>query len=96
MTKETIKRIIKSNKLILKKYSVRSISLFGSYVRDEQKEDSDIDFLVDFEEPTYDNLINLVFSLEKVFKKKIEVIPEGALSPYIEPYIRKELEKIET
>jgi len=96
MTKEEIKKIIRANKKILEKYKVRSIALFGSHVRNEQCEESDIDFLVDFVEPSYNNLIHLVFSLEELFKKKVEVIPEGGLSPYIEPYIRKELEEIET
>ena len=96
MTKEDIKRAIRENKHILKKYKIKSISLFGSYVRNEQKEGSDIDFWVDFEEPTYDNLINLVFFLEELLKHKVEVVSEGGVSPYIEPYIRKELEKIET
>lgn len=96
MTKEEIKRIIRENKEILKKYKVKSVALFGSYVRNEQKRDSDIDFLVDFEEPTYDNLLNLVFSLEELFSKNVEVIPEGSLSPYIEPYVKEEVEEIET
>jgi len=96
MTKDDIKRIIREHKEILKKYRVKSIALFGSYVRNEQREDSDIDLLVDFEEPTYDNFINLVFSLEELFKKEVNLIPEGSLSPYIEPYVKEEVEEIET
>lgn len=96
MTKEEVKRILSENRAILNKYRVRSIALFGSYVRNEQREDSDIDFLVDFEEPTYDNLLNLVFALEKLFARNVEVIPEGGLSPYIEPFVKEEAEKIET
>lgn len=96
MTKEEIKSIILKNKEILKKYKVKSIVLFGSYVRNEQKEDSDIDLLVEFEEPTYNNFISLVFSLEELLKKEVNLIPEGSLSPYIEPYVEKEVEKIET
>ena len=96
MTKEEVKRILSENRAILSKYRVKSIALFGSYVRNEQKEDSDIDFLVDFEEPTYDNLLNLVLALKKLFERNVEVIPEGGLSPYIEPYVKEEAEKIET
>jgi len=48
MTKEEIIDIILKNKKILKKYKVKSISLFGSYVRNEQKEDSDVELLVEF------------------------------------------------
>ena len=63
MTKEEILDIILKNKKILKKYKVKYITLFGSYVRNEQKEDSDVDLLVEFKEPAYHNFINLVFSL---------------------------------
>ena len=48
MTKEDIKKVLIANREILKKYKVKSIALFGSYARNEQKEESDIDFLEDF------------------------------------------------
>ena len=95
MTKEEIKKIIRENKEILQKYKVKSISIFGSYVRNEQKEDSDIDLLVEFEEDTYRNFINLIFSLENLFKKEVTVVSKEDLSPYIQPYVLKEAEKIE-
>ncbi len=95
MTKEDIKRIIKENKEILDKYKVKSISLFGSYVRNEQKEDSDVDFLVEFEESTYDNFIKLVFILEDLLKKEVTVVTPNGISPYILPYVIKEAEIIE-
>lgn len=95
MTKEDIKRILKEHRDILAKYQVKSIALFGSYVRNEQKEDSDIDFLVEFKEDTYDNFINLIFSMEDLFHKEVTVVSEEGLSPYIKPYVLKEAEKIE-
>ena len=95
MTKEKIKEIIKEHKEILKKYRVKSVALFGSYVRNEQKEDSDIDLLVEFEEDTYHNFINLIFSLEKLLRKEITVVTKEDLSPYIQPYVLKEIERIE-
>jgi len=95
MTKEKIKEIIREHKEILKKYKVKSVALFGSYVRNEQKEDSDIDLLVEFEEDTYHNFINLIFSLEELLKKEITVVSKEDLSPYIQPYVLKEIERIE-
>jgi len=95
MTKEDIKRIIREHKDILEKYKVKSIALFGSYVRNEQKEDSDIDLLVEFEKPTYNNFINLVFTLEDLFKKEVTIVTPKGMSPYILPYILKEAEEIE-
>jgi len=94
MTKEDIKKIIKKHKEIINKYRVKSIALFGSYVRNEQKENSDIDLLVEFKEKTYDNFINLIFSLEELFKKEVTVVTPEGISPYIRPYVLKEAEKI--
>ena len=72
MTKEDIKKILSENKEILKRYKVKSIALFGSYARNEQSEDSDIDFLVEFEQDTYNNFVNLIFALENLFKKRLQ------------------------
>ena len=95
MTKDEIKSIILKNKEILKKYKVKSIALFGSYVRNKQREDSDVDLLVEFEEDTYNNFINLIFTLESLLKKEVTVVSTEDLSPYIRPYILREVEKIE-
>jgi len=95
MTKEEIKRILLANREILKKYKVKSIMLFGSYARNEERENSDIDFLVEFEKDTYDNFIHLIFSLEELFKRKVQVVTKEDLSPYIRPYVLKEVERIE-
>jgi len=96
MTKDEVRKILSGNRELLKKYTVKSIALFGSYARNEQKQDSDIDLLVELEEPTYDNFIHLVFTLEELLKKEVNLVPKGSLSPYIEPYVEKEAEQIET
>jgi predicted nucleotidyltransferase len=86
-----IMSLLKKHQDILKKYKVKRIGLFGSYVRREQKRRSDIDFLVEFKEPTFDNFMDLVLDLEGLFGKKVELITNGSLSPYIEPYVEKEV-----
>jgi len=95
INKKKIRDTILSHTELLRRYQVRSIALFGSYVRDEQRKDSDIDFLVEFEENTYSNFINLVYSLEELFDKKVTVVSADDLSPYIKPYVLQELEPIE-
>ena len=47
LTKQDIFKTIIDNKETIKSFGVTEIGLFGSYVRNEQTEDSDIDFLVD-------------------------------------------------
>jgi predicted nucleotidyltransferase len=93
--KEIISQL-KKHKDLLKKYKVKRIGLFGSYVRGEQKRGSDIDFLVELEEPNFDNFMDLVFSLEALFRKKVELITNGNLSPYIQPFVEKEVRWHET
>lgn len=88
--------VLRDNNEILKKYKVRRICLFGSYARGEQGKHSDIDFLVEFEEPTFDNFMDLVFSLEELFSRRVELITNGNLSPYIQPYVEKEIKWYET
>ncbi|MDI6731892.1 MAG: nucleotidyltransferase family protein [Candidatus Margulisbacteria bacterium] len=95
MDKKKIKDLIHQHREILSKNKVGSVYLFGSYVRNEQREDSDIDLLVEFKENSYKNFINLIFSLESLFNKEVTVVTPNSISPYIKPYVMKEAEKIE-
>jgi len=95
MNKNDIKNKIIKNRKLLTQAQVRSIALFGSYARNEQRADSDIDFLVEFKKNSYDNFIGLVFSLEDLFKKEVNVVTPAGLSPYLRPFVLKEAEKIE-
>jgi predicted nucleotidyltransferase len=95
MTKEEISKVLFLNREILKKYRVKSISLFGSYVRNEQKEESDIDFLVDFQEgATLFDFVELQDSLSELLAKKVSIVSKRGLSKYIGPYILKEAEPV--
>ena len=94
MTKDDIKKIVRDNKSILDKYKVTYIALFGSYVRNEQRQDSDIDFLVEFKEPTYRNYIGFRSEMEKLLGENIDLVCRDALKPRIKPYILPEAEEI--
>jgi predicted nucleotidyltransferase len=91
LSSKEIFAILKSNRELLKKYKVKRIGLFGSYVRDEASKKSDIDMLVDLEEKTFDNFIELAFALEKIFNKKVDLLTEKGISPYILTYIKNEV-----
>ncbi|MEW6194814.1 MAG: nucleotidyltransferase family protein [Bacteroidota bacterium] len=83
--------ILNRNKNLLKRYRVKKIGLFGSFSRDESNNESDIDLLVDFEEKSLDNFIDLVFELEKIFGRKVELLTKEGISPYILPYVQNEV-----
>ncbi len=93
LTKEDILDQIRKNEEILKRYGVRKISIFGSYSRDEQREDSDIDIIVEFEEgkKSFDNFISLSFFFEDLFKKRVDLLTPESISPYIRPYVNEEI-----
>ena len=96
LTSSRIIKELKKHHSVLEKYGVKKIGLFGSYIRGEQKKDSDIDFLVEFILPDFDNFMDLVFYLENLFGRKVELITNGNLSPYIQPYVEKEVRWYET
>lgn len=91
LSSKEIFEILQRNHYLLKKYRVKKIGLFGSYIRNEASKRSDIDLLVDFEEKTFDNFIELAFELEKIFDRKIDLLTEKGISPYILPYIKNEV-----
>mgnify|MGYP001393671173 CR=1 FL=1 len=92
--RDFILNTIKANKAQINKFGVNNIGLFGSYARNEQREDSDIDILVEFdpEKENFDNFMAICDILEGLFKnKKIEIVTRNGLSPYIGPRILKEV-----
>jgi uncharacterized protein len=69
---------LRRNNELFQKHAVRRIALFGSYATGRQNRKSDLDFLVDFERPTYDNLLGLSKDLERLFGRKIDILkPQG-------------------
>jgi predicted nucleotidyltransferase len=94
LSKEKIFEILKLHKQQIEKFGVKKIGLFGSYVRGENTKDSDLDFLVEFEEgaKTFDNFIELAFLLEDLFEKKVDLLTPESMSPYLKPYILKEVQ----
>ena len=91
LNRRRILALLQRNEDALKQYSVKRIGLFGSYARNEQTRRSDIDFLVEFREPTFDNFMDLAFYLEKLLGKRVELITEGGMSHRIRPFVDKEV-----
>jgi hypothetical protein len=94
LTKEEILRKIEENEEEIKRYGVKRVGLFGSYIRNEQKEKSDVDILVEFEEgkKTFDNYMNLAFFLEDLFNCKVDLVIAESIKPLLKPYILSEVE----
>ena len=95
-TKDAIVKRILEVRERLALLGVRSIGLFGSFVRGEQTSLSDVDMLVEFipEKHTFDNFMEVAFLLEELLGRKVEVVTLEALSPYIGPHILREVERV--
>ena len=91
-SKEEILTILKKLKNELKSnYKIKNIGLFGSYVNNKQKEASDIDILVEFEENAdLFHYIGLSLFLEEYFNKKVDVISKFALKEELREHILQE------
>ncbi len=87
------KKILLANKAALKKkFLVSRIGIFGSYVRNEQSKNSDLDILVDFNEPiSLFHFIRLKNELSKLLKVKVDLVMKDSLKPNIGKYILKEV-----
>jgi len=93
---QIIKKIV-DNKNEIKKFGVKKIGLFGSYLRNEQKESSDIDFLVEFKKgkKTFDNYMGLKLFLENLFNCKIDLVMKESIKEEIKPYILRSVKYAE-
>ncbi len=89
LNSDEILKKIEESKNKIKKFGVRRIGLFGSYIRSEQKKESDIDVLVEFEKgrKTFDNYMELKFFLEDLFNCKVDLVILESIKPDLKPYI---------
>jgi len=77
--------------LLEERYRVESLGVFGSYVRHEQRPDSDLDVLVTFREaPSLLKFIELENYLSGVLGVKIDLVMKDALKPHIGQHILNE------
>ena len=76
---------------ILRSYDVKRAAFFGSFVRGEEKEDSDIDVLVEFEgEKSLLDLAGLKIELEELLRRKVDVLTYDSLHPLLRDRILQE------
>ena len=80
-TLNDIRIIISEHRDILeKKYKVKEIGIFGSYLRGKQKRGSDVDILVEFDEvPSLLKFINLETYLQRILRRKVDLVRKEAL-----------------
>ena len=90
---EKIKKILKEHKTIIEKqFKVKEIGIFGSYVRGENDDTSDIDLVVEFYEPVgFFAFLGLEEYLERILGINVDLVSKKALKPRIGKYILEEM-----
>ncbi len=92
MNKATVLKLMAAHdQQIRSRFGVKTLALFGSAARDEMRDTSDIDLLVQFAGPaTLDSYMDLKFYLEEVLGRPVDLVTEKGLRQEIRPAIERE------
>jgi hypothetical protein len=77
---------------LCRRNNVQKLSVFGSFARGEDRVDSDIDLIVEFSEPKgLFALVELENRLSDFFGRKVDLLTQRSVSPYMRDSIRRDL-----
>jgi predicted nucleotidyltransferase len=76
---------------LVQQYGLKNMAIFGSYGRQEQRQDSDIDILVEFSRPIGIEFIDLGNELERILKMKVDLVSRNGIKPKYFERIEKDL-----
>jgi hypothetical protein len=95
MTRDDIIATIRAHRAEIDKFGVKRLALFGSVARGEDRPESDVDFLVEFEDWGFKGFfkrhIRLKHLLEDLIGRKIDLILARSLRREFKPYVEKDL-----
>ena len=94
LTKQQIMGLLFDHRSQLNEFFVSKIGLFGSFERNEQSAESDIDFLIDFKpgKKTFQNYIRVLDLLENIFHRKIDLVIMDSIKPALKQNIMESVE----
>ena len=76
---------------IAARHGASNLRLFGSVLRGEERDDSDVDLLVDMaDDRGFTDYLALVEELERLIERRVDLITERRLSPHFRPFIQVE------
>lgn len=92
MGKQEVIDMLKEVKPLLEKnYGIKAIALFGSYSRNEQTPESNIDILVEHSSPLGFKFLDMVYELDNLFKKEVQVVSKNGIKPKYLDVIKSDL-----
>jgi uncharacterized protein len=92
IVKENITNLLRTKKPdLVSRYHLTAIGIFGSFTRDDFREDSDIDILIDYEEPLGIEFIDLAEELEQILNCRVDLVSKKGIKPKYLEEIQKDL-----
>jgi len=92
MTRRAVISRFRKHRAQLAKLVVKSLSIFGSFARGEERPDSDVDILVEFRgRATFDRYMDTKFYLEDLLGRKVDLVTPKAIKPRMKPCITQDL-----
>jgi uncharacterized protein len=89
---EVLSKLKEAKPMLSHKYGLTVLALFGSYSRNEQSAQSDIDLLVDFDRIIAKNFFQCAFELQNLFAgKKVEIVMQDGIKPKYFDVIKPDL-----
>jgi predicted nucleotidyltransferase len=85
--RDQILKTLKEHEEDIRRFHVRRLGLFGSYARGENTETSDLDFVVEFDQKTFDAYMDLKFYLEGLFRQRVDLVLANTIKPLLRPQI---------
>lgn len=89
-SREQVLKILQENREALHRYGARRLGLFGSCARDAGTEVSDLDFVVELEEKSFDAYMNLKEFLEELFECRVDLVLADTIKPRLRTTILAE------
>ncbi|MCC6531280.1 MAG: nucleotidyltransferase family protein [Burkholderiales bacterium] len=88
---QILKTLADHRQEIAQRFAVKKLALFGSAARDELRDDSDVDVLVEFEGPTtYDGYFKLQDYLQELLGRSVDLVTERGLKPRARRHVEKD------
>jgi len=92
-TRADILEALRRHRPELERFSVKTIALFGSYAKDAQTDSSDLDFVVEFSAPTYDNFASLEQFLGQLFGRRVDILTPAGVDSIRVPQISEDIKR---
>ena len=89
-SRDEVLKLIDQHQATLRRLGVRKLGLFGSYARGEARPGSDLDFVVELSEKSFDAYMDTKLFLEDVFRSRVDLVTMSSIKPRLLPIIQRE------